>query len=83
LTEKKKKIEKHFLCFLGGLICFSIRVDVHDTPNYGYKDKIDQLVMSKKWDFVMKEATVYHTNVGKRVELEKCYVLIYKILMNE
>ncbi|XP_031550725.1 methyltransferase-like protein 27 [Actinia tenebrosa] len=64
----------------GGVICFSIRVDVHDSPNYGYKEKMDELLKARKWTLVKKQPAVYHTNVGERVEYENCYIFAYRIL---
>ncbi|XP_028396618.1 methyltransferase-like protein 27 [Dendronephthya gigantea] len=59
----------------GGLACFTIRKCIADDPEYGYDEKMDELIKLKKWSLVSKCQIVYH-----EVNNYKCWLYIYEIL---
>lgn len=63
----------------GGLVCFTMRIDVHDGKGYGYKEKMDELTEAGVWEIVEKAETPYFA-ISPITLYQTCYVLVYKRL---
>ena len=59
----------------GGLACFTIRECIANDPEYGYNEKMDELVKLKKWKLASKSHIVY-----QEVNNYKSWLYIYEIL---
>ena len=57
----------------GGIICFSIRTDLYDNDNSGYKQKCDYLEKEGKWKLISSETD---TLFGKLEQL--AYYLVFQ-----
>ncbi|XP_031555892.1 methyltransferase-like protein 27 [Actinia tenebrosa] len=60
----------------GGLICFSIREDVILDKEYGYEEKMAQLIEGKVWTLLSKSLEMYHLTG----DLFKCHMFVYQVL---
>ena len=60
----------------GGLICFSIRSDVMFDKDYGYEEKMAQLLEKKAWKLLSKSLEPYH----EAGEMMKCSMFVYQVL---
>ncbi|KAK3746638.1 hypothetical protein QZH41_012845 [Actinostola sp. cb2023] len=63
----------------GGVICFSMRVDVYDGQGFGYKEKMDELSTAGMWEFKEKTETLYYPNAAVK-QWHTCYIFLYKRL---
>ena len=57
----------------GGILCFSIRTDLYDNDESGYKQKCDSLDKEGKWKLISSET---NTLIGKMEQL--AYYLVFQ-----
>jgi hypothetical protein len=69
-----------FVSLSGGIICFTLRQDAYENESIGYKKKMDEVALAKKWEIVNSKLVRYHFNPGQRSELDNCFVFTYKVL---
>ncbi|XP_032218378.2 uncharacterized protein LOC5517919 isoform X2 [Nematostella vectensis] len=62
----------------GGIICFTIRQDALELPEYGYKQKIDEMVTTGTWEMRHKSLIQYHSKAGVKGGQDNCFVLVFK-----
>lgn len=67
--------------FLGGILCFTCRLDAFESEEYGFKAKFDQLERSKRWQLISNTLTDYYVHPeAQEFSHSKCHMLVYKVL---